>query len=31
LPAEFAEKRPEQLSVEAFIELTSAIENIEKM
>ncbi len=31
LPSEFAEKRPEQLSVEAFIELTSAIENIEKM
>ncbi len=31
LPPEFAEKRPEQLSVEAFIELTSAIENIEKM
>ena len=31
LPPEFAEKRPEQLSVEAFIELTSTIENLEKM
>lgn len=30
LPSEYAEKRPEQLSVEAFIELTIAIENIEK-
>ena len=31
LPAEFAEKRPEQLSVEAFIDLTCAIENLENM
>lgn len=30
LPAEFAEKRPEQLSVEAFIDLACAIENLEK-
>ncbi len=30
LPREFAEKRPEQLSVEDFIELTCTIENIEK-
>ena len=31
LPARFAEKRPEQLSVEDFIELSSAIEELEKM
>ena len=30
LPAEFAEKRPEQLSVDAFIDLTCAIEKLEK-
>ncbi|MEN8116014.1 MAG: 16S rRNA (adenine(1518)-N(6)/adenine(1519)-N(6))-dimethyltransferase RsmA [Bacteroidota bacterium] len=30
LPGEFAEKRPEQLSVEDFIRLTCAIENLEK-
>lgn len=30
LPAEFAEKRPEQLSVDAFIELACAIEKLEK-
>jgi len=30
LPAEYAEKRPEQLSVEDFIKLASAIENLEK-
>lgn len=30
IPLEFAEKRPEQISVEEFIELTSAIENLIK-
>jgi len=30
LPGEFAEKRPEQLSVDSFIELTCKIENLEK-
>ena len=30
LPEQFAEKRPEQLSVNDFIELTTLIENIEK-
>jgi len=30
LPAQFAEKRPEQLSVDDFIELTTLIEKIEK-
>lgn len=31
LPPEFAEKRPEQLSVDAFIDLTCAIEKLEKL
>ncbi len=31
LPAQFAEKRPEQLSVNDFINLTTLIENIEKL
>ena len=31
LPPEFAEKRPEQLSVDAFIDLACAIEKIEKL
>ena len=31
LPPEFAEKRPEQLSVDAFIELACAIEKLEKL
>lgn len=30
LPAEFAEKRPEQISVQDFIDLTCIIENLEK-
>ena len=30
LPDEFAERRPEQLSVDAFIQLTCKIENLEK-
>jgi len=30
LPAEFAEKRPEQVSVQGFIDLCCAIENPEK-
>lgn len=30
LPEEYAEKRPEQLSVDAFIDLTCKIENLEK-
>lgn len=30
LPAEYAEKRPEQISVQGFIDLTCAIENLEK-
>lgn len=30
LPSEFAEKRPEQLSVNDFISLTSSVENLEK-
>ena len=30
LPAEYAEKRPEQISVEAFVDLTCAIENLKK-
>ncbi len=30
LPAEYAEKRPEQISVQEFIDLTCAIENLEK-
>lgn len=30
LPAEYAEKRPEQISVQGFIDLTVAIENLEK-
>ena len=31
LPPEFAEKRPEQLSVDAFIDLACAIEKLEKL
>ena len=31
LPPEFAEKRPEQLSVDAFIDLTCTIEKLEKL